>query len=396
MKSRRRRVSNTYPKKRKGNKCKCNSEKNTSTKSKSKETRNRKPNKQTEPEVVIIKLPDLEILEKGINETVIGQEKVVKSVCTKVYQGICFPQLKTNILLVGKSGTGKTEIIRQLAEHLDLPCVIEDSTRYTEEGYVGADVTDMLKNLIKAADGDRFLASRGIIFVDEIDKKSSRGEYQRNNDVNKKGVLNGLLKIIEGTIVEIPNPNYSFEMPVSQAKIKFNTSNIIFIFGGAFEGLEEIKEARLKKNKKIGFTSPEANHIVINNYMNTSFIKEDLIEYGMPAEFVGRISSIYETRELQVEDLQKILANSKKSEFRKYENIFNLYGIKLVYSDRLFELIARNARKSSTGARELNSFVAHIFEKIMYDALSCAGIDKYTECILDDEIVSDNTRYRWK
>ena len=131
--------------------------------------------------------------------------------------------------------------------------------------------------------------------------------------------------------------------------------------------------------------------------MNTTFVKEDLIEYGLPAEFVGRISSIYETRELQVEDLKRILAYSKKSEFLKYQNIFKKYGIKLIYSDQLFELIAKNAKKSATGARELNSFVSHIFERIMYDTFCNANkISKYTKCILDDEIVSDNSKYRWE
>lgn len=341
---------------------------------------------------VIIKIPKLSDLEKSVNETVIGQEDVVKSVCTKIYEGLCFPELKSNILLVGKSGTGKTEIIRQLSENLNIPCTIEDATRFTEDGYVGASVTDMVTNLIRAARGDFNLASRGIIFIDEIDKKASRDQI--NSEFNKEGVLKGLLKIIEGTYVDIPNPYYSLKD--NNEMMKFNTSNITFILGGAFEGLDQIKDKRLKRNNKIGFTSAEANHIVINNYMNTSFIKEDLMNYGLPAELVGRISSIYETRELEINDLKKILDISKKSEFRKYESILRSCGIQLIYSDYLFELIATNAKKSSTGARELNSLVSYIFEKIMYDTLSNAGIENYTKCVLNDSIVNDNTKYYWK
>jgi len=343
---------------------------------------------------LIVHIPTLSNLEKTVNDTVIGQENVVRSVCTKIYEGLYFPQLKSNILLVGKSGTGKTEIVRQLAESLNIPCVIEDSTRYTEDGFVGASVTDMIINLIKEADGNLLLASRGIVFIDEIDKKASRGEYR--SEVNKEGVLKGLLKIVEGTVLNLINPNYTYDMDEDEMKIKFDTSNVIFIFGGAFEGLDEIRDKRLKGDKKIGFTSYEANQIVINNYLNTSFTKEDLVEYGLPTELVGRISSIYETRELEVEDLEKIVANSKKSEFRKYEGIFKQGGVELIYSERLFRLIAENAKKAKTGARELNSLVSHIFEKIMYDTFCNAKIEKCTKCILEDEIVSDNTKYHWE
>ena len=344
-------------------------------------------------EGIIIKLPNLADIEKAVNETVIGQENVVRSVCTKVYEGLCFPMLKRNVLLVGKSGTGKTEIIRQLSENLHLPCTIEDATRYTEDGYVGASVSDMISNLLKEANGNMILASRGIIFIDEIDKKASRNDFY--SGVNKEGVLKGLLKIVEGTVVQISNPNYTFDMEPEKMTIKFDTSNIIFIFGGAFEGLAQIKEKRLKKQTQMGFASADANHIVVNNYMNTSFTKEDLIEYGLPAELVGRISNIYETRELQIDDLRKIIDVSKKSEFRKYERVLTSCGKKLIYSDELFKLIAENAKRSSTGARELNSLISHIFERIMYDILGNAEVDKYTKCILDNEIVSDNTKYHW-
>lgn len=342
---------------------------------------------------ITTRLPKLKKLEKRINETVIGQEDVVRSVCTKIYQSLVFPQFKTNILLVGKSGTGKTEIVRQIAQYLNMPCTIEDATRYTEDGYVGASVADMIDNLIAAAKGNHKLASRGIIFIDEIDKKTSREEH--HDGVSREAVLKGLLKIVEGTKVDIENPDYEWGSKEPKY-LYFDTSNVIFIFGGAFEGLDKVRDQRLKKNTKLGFTSAEANQICTCTYLNTSFAKEDLIEYGLPAELVGRISSIYQTRELEIEDLKKILDVSKKSEFRKYEKMFENYGISLVYSEKLFELIASNAKKSSTGARELNSLVSHIFEKVMYDTLSNPQIGNYTKCVLDDEIVSDNTKYHWE
>lgn len=342
---------------------------------------------------IATRLPKLKKLEKRVNETVIGQDDLVRSVCTKIYQSLMFPQFKTNILLVGRSGTGKTEIVRQIAKYLNMPCTIEDATRYTENGYVGSNITDMVDNLITSAKGDLKLASRGIIFVDEIDKKTSREEHHEG--ISREGVLKSLLKIVEGTKIEIKNPNYKWGSKEPE-HLFFDTSNIIFIFGGAFEGLDKLRGHRLKKHTKLGFVSVEPNQICINTYLNTSFAKEDLIEYGLPAELVGRISSIYQTRELEIEDLKKILDVSKKSEFRKYEKMFESYGISLIYSEKLFELIASNARKSSTGARELNSLVSHIFEKIMYDTLSNSQIGNYTQCVLDDEIVSDNTKYHWK
>lgn len=343
---------------------------------------------------IITRLPKLKKLEKRVNETVIGQEAVVRSVCTKIYQSLNFPQFKSNILLVGKSGTGKTEIVRQIAKYLNMPCTIEDATRYTEDGYIGANVTDMINNLISEAKGKFKLASRGIIFFDEIDKKTSRQEKEHDG-VSREGVLKGLLKIIEGTKIKVENPDYDW-LNKEPRYIDFDTSNIIFIFGGAFEGLDKVRDQRLKKNIKLGFTSAEENQICTSTYLNTSFAKEDLIEYGLPTELVGRISSIYQTRELEIEDLKKILDVSKKSEFRKYEKMFETYGISLVYSEKLFELIASNAKKSSTGARELNSLVSHTFEKIMYDTLSNPQIGNYTKCVLDDEIVDDNSKYHWE
>lgn len=321
-----------------------------------------------------IRLPLLSELENNVNQTIIGQEDLVRAVCTKVYEGICFPHIKSNILIVGKSGTGKTEIVKQIANNLNFPLTIEDATSYTQEGYVGASIIDMIYNIISAANGNIELAKRGIIFIDEIDKKANRDGMI--SDISKGDVLKSLLKIMEGTIIQLENPLYYINPEVEKPTISFDTSSLIFIFGGAFEGLDKIKEKRLKVDSKIGFSSSssssteEENTIVTNNYSKISFTKEDLIEYGMPAEFVGRIANIYETNELSEEDLVTILRQSKKSIFRQYENIFKASEIELEYPDNLFYKIAKRAKKYPTGARELNSQVSYIFERIMYDVLN--------------------------
>lgn len=343
-------------------------------------------------ERLIIQLPLLSQLEQVINETVIGQEDIVQAICTKVYEGICFPYMKSNILVVGKSGTGKTEIVRQIADNLKLPITIEDATSYTQEGYVGNSVNDMIYNIFDAANGNLVLAERGIIFVDEIDKKANRKEML--SDISKGDVLKSLLKIMEGTVIKLDNPLYYSNPDSEPPTVNFDTSSLIFIFGGSFEGLDKIKEKRLKEGTKIGFSVATENTIVSTNNSKTSFTKQDLIEYGLPAEFVGRISNIYETNNLSVEDLIRILKKSKKSIFKQYENTLAALKIELEYSDDLFYEIAQNTQKYPTGARELNSKVSYIFEKIMYDVLN--GMARGKKCVLEKGIVSDNKKFHWE
>lgn len=348
-----------------------------------------KPEELSNKPVIII--PLLSDLENKVNETVIGQEQIVKSVCTKIYESICFPNLKNNILIVGKSGTGKTEIVRQIAKNLDFPLVIEDATEFTQEGYVGSSVNDIIYDILEKANGNIELAKRGIIFIDEIDKKATKGK--ESSDISKGDVLKSLLKIVEGTVIRIENPNYYKDPENEGYQIEFDTSNLIFIFGGAFEGIEKIKERRLKKATNIGFSSIEENSIIINNNTITSFTKEDLIEFGLPVEFVGRVTNIYETNTLTEKDLVKILKTSKESIFKKYENILIASKIELEYPENLFENIAKIAYTFSTGARELNSQVSYIFEGIIYDVLN--NKKEYKKCILEEEILTNNRKYRW-
>lgn len=350
------------------------------------------PKQEELSEKSVIKLPTLCDLESTVNDTVIGQEQIVKSICTKIYEGICFPNIKNNILIVGKSGTGKTEIVRQIADNLEFPLVVEDATRFTQEGYVGASVDEMIYDMIREANNNISLAQRGIIFVDEIDKKANK--YANYSDISKGDVLKSLLKIMEGTKVQIDNPNFWENPAKNELSISFDTSNLIFIFGGAFEGIDKIRDKRLKQSSGIGFSSIEEKAIVINNNSLKSFTKEDLIEYGMPTEFIGRITNIYETNNLDESNLVKILANSKGSIFKKYEAIFKAADIQLEYPKTLFLNIAKKAKMYPTGARELNSQVSYIFEGIIYDLLN--NKKDYKKCVLEEGILNDNKKYHWE
>lgn len=350
------------------------------------------PKQEELSEKSVIKLPTLCDLESTVNATVIGQEQIVKSICTKIYEGICFPNIKNNILIVGKSGTGKTEIVRQIANNLEFPLVVEDATRFTQEGYVGASVDEMIYDMIREANNNISLAQRGIIFVDEIDKKANK--YANYSDISKGDVLKSLLKIMEGTKVQIDNPNFWENPAKNELRISFDTSNLIFIFGGAFEGIDKIRDKRLKQSSGIGFSSIEEKAIVINNNSLKSFTKEDLIEYGMPTEFIGRITNIYETNNLDESNLVKILANSKGSIFKKYEAIFKAADIQLEYPKTLFLNIAQKAKMYPTGARELNSQVSYIFEGIIYDLLN--NKKDYKKCVLEEGILNDNKKYHWE
>ena len=350
------------------------------------------PKQEELSEKSVIKLPTLCDLESTVNATVIGQEQIVKSICTKIYEGICFPNIKNNILIVGKSGTGKTEIVRQIANNLEFPLVVEDATRFTQEGYVGASVDEMIYDMIREANNNISLAQRGIIFVDEIDKKANK--YANYSDISKGDVLKSLLKIMEGTKVQIDNPNFWENPAKNELSISFDTSNLIFIFGGAFEGIDKIRDKRLKQSSGIGFSSIEEKAIVINNNSLKSFTKEDLIEYGMPTEFIGRITNIYETNNLDESNLVKILANSKGSIFKKYEAIFKAADIQLEYPKTLFLNIAQKVKMYPTGARELNSQVSYIFEGIIYDLLN--NKKDYKKCVLEEGILNDNKKYHWE
>lgn len=326
-----------------------------------------------------VELPSISELEKIVLEYIIGQDTQVRQIITAIYRARCFRNIKSNILIIGKSGTGKTETIKQIANRLNIPYTIEDATKYTQEGYEGANVNDMIYNLLESADYDIEKAQNGILVIDEIDKKAGSGIA---NDVSGSEVLKSLLKIIEGTTIILPDRGAS---AFSRKTLNFRTNDLIIIFSGAFSGVEKIRDKRLNKNK-IGFSNEEP----ISD-KNSRILKQDLIKYGMTEEFVSRVDTIVEMNNLSEEDLIEILKRSRLSIFRRYKNEFKRKGIKLTYTRDLFYQIAENSLALDTGARELSNTVNYIFENIIYDILSNPG--KFRNCKLLKGIVTDNTKY---
>lgn len=326
-----------------------------------------------------IHLPNINQLEKDVLKSIIAQDTQVRQIITAIYRTINFQSIKSNILIIGNSGTGKTETIKQIAQKLKIPYTIEDATRYTQEGYYGASVDEMLINLIEAADGDIKKAQRGIIVIDEIDKKRSNGDI---NDVAGTCVLKSLLKIIEGTVVRLPDYFYEEE------NINFDTSHLIIIFSGAFSGIDNVRNERLN-SKQLGFNSCLDTHD--SNAPKAPIIKKDLVRYGMPEEFVGRIDTIVEMNNLKKEDLALILKKSNLSIFRRYQTELRYQGVALKYNPELFEAIAEASLAVDTGARELSNTVNKMFSNILYDVFS--NPRKYSLCTLSTDIVKDNKKY---
>lgn len=325
-------------------------------------------------------MPNIQKLERCVLQSIIGQDQQVRQIITAIYRSREFKSIKTNTLIIGSSGTGKTATIKEIAKYLHIPYTIEDATKYTQEGYYGFDVHDMIYNLIDNANGNIELAKNGMIVVDEIDKKAGNHE---EHDVSGIEVLKSLLKIIEGTKMKIDIENDVFG---ESNLIDFDTKNITIIFLGAFSGLEKIRNKRLNTNE-IGFsTNKKATE------EQPKFIKEDLIKYGMPEEFVGRIDNIIEMNKLSKKDLALILKKSKLSIFRRYQSELKQRGVLLSYDGKLFEAIAEQSLAFDTGARELSNTVNYIFENILYNILSYPG--KYKRCELYMDIVKDNTKYK--
>lgn len=323
-------------------------------------------------------IPSINSIEDEVLECIVGQDKQVRQIITAIYRTIEFENMKTNLLVIGNSGTGKTETVTQIAKRLNIPYTVEDATKYTKEGYYGEDVENMIYNLLDNANQNVERAQHGIIIIDEIDKKAGHADH----DISGTDVLKSLLKIIEGTTIKMYNP----EDPYSDEKINFNTKDIVIIFLGAFSGLEKIRDKRLNSTP-LGFSSKTRE----SETTKPRYLKKDLVEYGMPEEFVGRIDTIIEMNKLNKENLVTILEASRLSIFRIYEAELEKKGIALDYNSKLFEAIAEESLALDTGARELKNTVNYVFENIMYDVISNPG--KYSKCTLDLDIVHDNTKY---
>ena len=346
-------------------------------------------------------IPSPKEIKEILDEYVIGQEEAKKVLAVAVYnhyKRVAYEEnieekqeisdddveiQKSNILLVGPTGCGKTLLASTLAKILNVPFAIADATTLTEAGYVGEDVENILLKLIQAADGDIEKAEKGIIYIDEIDKITRKSENPSiTRDVSGEGVQQALLKIVEGTIASVP-PQGGRKHP-QQELIQINTSNILFICGGAFEGLDNLIKDRTGK-KSIGFgTNLQENKKEDENEILKQLLPQDLLKFGLIPEFVGRLPIIATLKELDKQALLDIITKPKNSLVKQYKKLFEIDHVDLEFEDDALDAIVDKAIERKTGARGLRSILEEIMRDIMFEIPSNPKIER---CIITKDTI---------